>query len=478
VKICQKRRKFVYGILNSPGTPPPPCRPERKKRAPCTRRWELSEISRTSRTLGKMPVSKERVCYFYDSEVGTSYYGPNHPMKPHRLCMTHHLVLAYGLHRHLQMFRPRKATANDFLQFHAEDYVKFLSSITPDKQQQYISQMQRFNLGEDCPIFDGLFEFCRSYTGGSIDGAVRLNNCLSDIAINWSGGLHHAKKAEASGFCYINDLVLAILELLKIHPRVVYIDIDIHHGDGVEEAFYMTDRVMTVSFHKFGDMFFPGTGAIEDIGNNTGRYYSVNVPLHDGIDDTSFTELFKFVMQKVMVNYQPSAIVLQCGADSLAADRIGCFNLSLDGHAECVNFMKSFKVPILVTGGGGYTKSNVARCWANETAVILDKPLPKEIPFHDYYYEYYSDADYQLRIQSRTHIENLNTSKYLDSIKYQVSRNLSSVESAPCVEFKEAPPESLIPEFDEDLFSSDLRYGTTDAGLLSTPRGDSIYDSD
>ena len=118
--------------------------------------------------------------------------------------------------------------------------------------------MQRYNLGEDCPIFDGLFDFCKLYTGGSVDGAVRLNHGLSDVAINWSGGLHHAKKAEASGFCYINDLVLAILELLKHHPRVVYIDIDIHHGDGVEEAFYLTDRVMTVSFHKHGDGFFPG----------------------------------------------------------------------------------------------------------------------------------------------------------------------------------------------------------------------------
>jgi len=404
-------------------------------------------------------MSKERVCYFYDQDVGNSYYGPNHPMKPHRLCMTHHLVLAYGLHDHLQVFKPRKATSEDFLQFHAEDYVQFLSNITPDKQQQYMNQMQRFNLGEDCPIFDGLFEFCKSYTGGSIDSAARLNHQLSDIAINWSGGLHHAKKAEASGFCYINDLVLAILELLKFHPRVVYIDIDIHHGDGVEEAFYMTDRVMTVSFHKFGDMFFPGTGGIEDIGNSTGRYYSVNVPLQDGIDDNTFTELFKFVMQKVMAQYQPGAVVLQCGADSLAADRIGCFNLSLDGHAECVRFMKSFKIPILVTGGGGYTKSNVARCWANETAVLLNKSLAKDIPFHDYYFEYYSDANYQLRIHSTSNIDNLNTRAYLDSLKQRVGTNLSSLDNAPSVEFKEAPPESKLPEMDEDQLNPDERYG-------------------
>ena len=111
-------------------------------------------------------------------------------------------------------------------------------------------QLQRFNVGEDCPVFDGLYEFCQISTGGSVAGAVKLNKQQTDIAVNWAGGLHHAKKSEASGFCYVNDIVIAILELLKYHQRVVYIDIDIHHGDGVEEAFYTTDRVMTVSFHK------------------------------------------------------------------------------------------------------------------------------------------------------------------------------------------------------------------------------------
>ncbi|PPS14035.1 hypothetical protein GOBAR_AA06541 [Gossypium barbadense] len=103
-------------------------------------------------------------------------------------------------------------------------------------------QPSDYNLGEYCPVFENLFEFCQIYTSGTIDAARRLNNQLCDIAINWAGGLHHAKKCEASGFCYINDLVLGILELLKYHARVLYIDIDVHHGDGVEEAFYFTDR--------------------------------------------------------------------------------------------------------------------------------------------------------------------------------------------------------------------------------------------
>ncbi|GMI33243.1 hypothetical protein TeGR_g11679, partial [Tetraparma gracilis] len=186
-----------------------------------------------------------------------------------------------------------------------------------------------------CPVFDGLFEFCQTYAGGSIDAAIKLNNDAADIAINWSGGLHHAKKAEASGFCYVNDIVLAILELLKVHSRVVYIDIDIHHGDGVEEAFYCTDRVMTVSFHKFGD-FFPGTGSSVDKGAREGRGYSVNAPLQAGMTDDSYHKVFKPVMEKVMEVFRPGAVVLQCGADSLTGDRLGCFNMSLHGHAECV----------------------------------------------------------------------------------------------------------------------------------------------
>lgn len=104
-----------------------------------------------------------------------------------------------------------------------------------------------------------MYEFCQLSAGGSVAAAVKLNKQSADICINWGGGLHHAKKSEASGFCYVNDIVLGILELLKYHQRVLYIDIDVHHGDGVEEAFYTTDRVMTVSFHKYGE-YFPGTG--------------------------------------------------------------------------------------------------------------------------------------------------------------------------------------------------------------------------
>ena len=286
-----------------------------------------------------------RVSYFYDAEVGNYHYGQGHPMKPHRVRMTHNLVVNYGLYRRMEVFRPRLVSPTAMTRFHSDDYVNFLRVITPDNMQDYVRQLQRFNVGEDCPVFDGLFEFCQLYTSGSIGGAGRLNENRADVVINWAGGLHHAKKAEASGFCYINDCVLAILELLKKHERVLYIDIDIHHGDGVEEAFYTTDRVMTVSFHKFGPgttdrvPFFPGTGDLTDTGAHAAKGYAVNCPLRDGMDDASYEAIFKPVVGEIMKVYQPGAIVLQCGADSLSGDRLGCFNLSLHGHAECVKFV-------------------------------------------------------------------------------------------------------------------------------------------
>lgn len=390
-----------------------------------------------------MSSSKRRVSYFYQGDVGLHYYGPGHPMKPHRLRMTHQLILAYGLYRKMEVYKPKMSTNQQMQKFHSEDYVDFLSKINPDNMKMYTSLMQKHNVGEytDCPVFDGLYEFCQLYTGCSMDAALKLNHGLTDIAINWSGGLHHAKKMEASGFCYINDIVLAILELLKHHPRVLYIDIDIHHGDGVEEAFYVTDRVMTVSFHKFGD-FFPGTGDIRDVGVKKGKYYSVNVPLQEGIDDEKYQEVFRPVIDKVMEMYQPTAVVLQCGADSLTGDRLGCFNLSLKGHAQCVEFVKSFGLPTLVLGGGGYTVRNVARCWTYETSVLLNTPISNDIPYNDFF-EYYS-PDFKLHLTPSTSMENVNSRDTLQDITGRVLQNLKCLQGAPSVQMHPVPPDWVL----------------------------------
>jgi len=141
---------------------------------------------------------------------------------------------------------------------------------------------------------------------------------------------------------------------------------------------------MTVSFHKYGE-YFPGTGELRDIGVGQGKNYAVNFPLRDGIDDTTYKSIFEPVIQAVMDYYQPEAIVLQCGGDSLSGDRLGCFNLSMRGHANCVAFVKSFGMPTLVLGGGGYTMRNVARTWAFETGVLVGQEMGAVLPFNEYY---------------------------------------------------------------------------------------------
>lgn len=141
---------------------------------------------------------------------------------------------------------------------------------------------------------------------------------------------------------------------------------------------------MTVSFHKYGE-YFPGTGELRDIGVSQGKYYAVNFPLRDGIDDVSYKSIFEPVISSVMEWYRPEAVVLQCGGDSLSGDRLGCFNLSMDGHANCVSFVKSFHLPTLIVGGGGYTMRNVARTWAFETGILVNERLGSQLPYNDYY---------------------------------------------------------------------------------------------
>lgn len=144
-----------------------------------------------------------KVAYFYDSDIGNYHYGQGHPMKPHRVRMAHNIIVNSGLHRKMDVYRPQLLSASQLTRFHSDDYINFLRLITPDNMGDYIRQLQRFNVGEDCPVFDGLYEFCQLSASGSIGGAIQLNQGKADIAINWAGGLHHAKKSEASGFCYV-----------------------------------------------------------------------------------------------------------------------------------------------------------------------------------------------------------------------------------------------------------------------------------
>ncbi|KRX74847.1 Histone deacetylase 3, partial [Trichinella sp. T6] len=371
---------------------------------------------------------RKRVVYFSDDTIGNFSFTSRHLMKPFRAAMTDSLVQSYGLTQCMKVTKTEWASEEDLKVFHTDEYIEAIKVATKTKSKKRGGDA-------DCPEFFGVLEYCRAVAGSSLSSARVMNARTSDIIINWNGGMHHAKSYEASGFCFINDIVLAILELLKVYDRVLYVDIDCHHGDGVEEAFYTTNRVMTVSFHKYGD-FFPGSGRLEDTGLDEGEKYAVNVPLNSGIGDANYVTLFRMVIiTKIVEHFRPSAIVMQCGADSLAHDRLGCFNLSVSGHGECVKFVRSLQIPLMLLGGGGYSLHNVARCWTYETSIALDVPISNDLPFHEYY-NFYSPS-FKLHLPVAKNVLDMNGTRYLEYIRKYICENMRSLEHAPSVEIKD-----------------------------------------
>ncbi|KAL3875404.1 hypothetical protein ACJMK2_033352 [Sinanodonta woodiana] len=218
--------------------------------------------------------------------------------------------------------------------------------------------------------------------------------------------------------------------------------------------------VMTVSFHKYRK-YFPGTGDLTDIGAENGKYYSVNVPFKDGINDDSYESIFKPVMTKVIEMYQPRAIVMQCGADSLSGYRLGCFNLTLKGHGKCVELMKTWNQLILLQGGVGYTTKNMACCWTYETAVVLGEELANQLPYNDYFKFY--GPDFQLHI-SHSNMTNKNIPKYLEKIKMHLFENIRMLPHAPGVQMQAIPANGIKNESDdEEEGNTDQRISIRDS---------------
>ena len=197
---------------------------------------------------------------------------------------------------------------------------------------------------------------------------------------------------------------------------------------------------MTVSFHKYTGDFFPGTGKLDDNGFGLGKYFSLNVPLRDGIDDEMYLTIFKTVIEDTVTAFRPSAIVLQCGADSLGCDRLGAFNLSIAAHGECVNFVSRFDVPLLVVGGGGYTVKNVGRCWTYETAVLVGASLPDELP-RTIYDPFFRDSQWKLHPPLTGKVDNQNSPASLQRITINIRSKLRYLQGAPSVMMSELPPD-------------------------------------
>ena len=425
-----------------------------------------------------------KVSYHYNSTVEDMHFGRTHPMKPWRLTLAKHLILGYGLHYAMDTHEALPATKEQVCSFHDPDYVEFLSQVAPEtfdrlaklpKYQKAVPAahdgdsvyLGPYNLstspGADCPVFADMSTYLFLYTGATLSASHQLTTGQSDIAVNWSGGLHHAHKSEASGFCYINDIVLAILEMLKVWARVLYIDIDVHHGDGVEEAFQRQPRVMTLSFHRFGTYdetghkFFPGTGDVTDVGlkGTHGEHFALNVPISSGIDDRQYNYLFTSVVGRAVKAFNPSAIVLQCGADSLGGDRLGQFNINIKQHGECVRFVKSLNVPVLLLGGGGYTARNVARAWCHETSLATENELPDAIPLEfvprpeAFMGQPHGDGKL-FPAFTRTH-PNYCSNADLENMVKKIDWDLRYVANAPWVKMDQLPRKSIVESITDDI---------------------------
>ena len=221
---------------------------------------------------------------------------------------------------------------------------------------------------------------------------------------------------------------------------------------------------MTVSFHKYNGEFFPQTGRLDDNGGGLGKHFALNVPLLDGIDDDSYLAVFKSVIDDTITAFRPSAIVLQCGADSLGCDRLGAFNLSIAAHGECVNFVRKFNVPLLVVGGGGYTVHNVSRCWTYETSVLVGAQIPDELPC-TMYDAWFAD-DYTLHPTIVGKVDNQNSPESLKRITSSIRQKLRYLQGAPSVQMQEIPPNLVGWLEDEERSAQEMmeEQGTAVAG--------------
>jgi acetoin utilization protein AcuC len=225
-----------------------------------------------------------------------------------------------------------------------------------------------------------MWEASTLYTGASQAAADAINAGTHRIAMNTSGGLHHAHRARAAGFCVFNDCAIATHRLRQRFGKVAYVDIDVHHGDGVQEAFYGDPSVLTVSVHETGETLFPGTGFVEEIGIGEGTGYSVNVPVWPFTTDEIWLWAWRETALPILKAFAPEAICLQLGTDPHYLDPLARLSLTAQGWLEAVKDVKALGVPIVALGGGGYNPTTVPRMWALAFSHLFDVPLADDTP--------------------------------------------------------------------------------------------------
>jgi acetoin utilization protein AcuC len=328
-------------------------------------------------------VSCPTTVVWHDGYLGYDF-GP-HPMSPWRLRLTMDLARQLGVLDHVAIEAPEPADEALLLTAHSPAYLNALRAASVDRR--YAGH----GLGTaDTPRFDGMYDVCALIAGGSDLAARRVWARPGEHAVNIAGGLHHALADEASGFCAVNDAVIAIRTLLASGARrVAYVDIDVHHGDGVQEAFHDDPRVLTVSLHQDPRTLFPGTGRAEDIGAGEGAGASVNVALPPGTDDSGWLRAFGAVVPGLLRVFAPDVLVTQCGCDTHVRDPLAELRVSLDGQRTAIAALHRLAHEHaggrwLALGGGGY---NVTGCvpvtWTHLIAEMSGRPLPPSTPVPD-----------------------------------------------------------------------------------------------
>ncbi len=325
-------------------------------------------------------MSEKKSAFIYTEEFAQYSYGSSHPMRPIRLKLTHDLLAAYDVlsRPDVLLVHPRPASQEDVASFHHTDYIHALSRA---ERGDVPPTAFVYGLGPgDNPIFPGVYRYSLLITGATLEGARLVREGQVAIAFNIAGGLHHAMPHRASGFCYFNDPVIAIKKLIAQGRRVLYLDVDVHHGDGVQAGFYDTDRVMTISLHEDGQFLFPGTGFVEEMGEGAGLGYSVNVPLYPGTDDETYLWAFDQVVPPLVQAFQPDILVTQLGVDTFVDDPLAHLRITTHGFCQILERLMSWSIPWIALGGGGYHLANVARAWTLAFALMNGVDLPDEIP--------------------------------------------------------------------------------------------------
>ena len=316
--------------------------------------------------------------FFFSTGFEDYDMGPQHPLKPRRLFLTRDLIASYGLFDSaLEVVEPELADESEVAETHSVDYLEVLSALD---RGETICNAARYGFGSgDNPIFPRLYESSLRYTGASLQAAQSLIEG-ANLAFNISGGLHHAHYDRAAGFCVLNDCAVAARRLRRKFERVAYVDIDVHHGDGVQELFYDDPTVLTVSIHESGRTLFPGTGFVHESGAGAGVGFSLNVPLAPFTTDEIWIRAFREGALPVLKAFGPQAIVLQMGTDAHYRDPLAHVSLTAQGWLEAVKAIRALNVPILAVGGGGYNLTTVPRMWTAAVAALLGVELPDEVP--------------------------------------------------------------------------------------------------